>query len=45
MGEYLGALRQFSRNMRLYVLYTALFSFGYIGVFTLLINLYLLRLG
>jgi MFS family permease len=45
MREYLGALQQFSRNMRLYVLYTALFAFGYAGVFMLLINLYLLRLG
>ena len=44
--EYIRTLRLFSRNMRLCLAAFALVvGFGFMGVFSLLINLYLLRLG
>jgi fucose permease len=46
IGSYLQALRQFSRPVRLYLVSSALFGFTIFGgIYTLLLNLYLLRLG
>jgi MFS family permease len=46
LATYLRTLRAFSRNVRLYLLTTALLGFAIDGgVYTVLFNLYLLRLG
>ena len=42
---YLGRLRLFSRDVRLYLLAGALMSFCWMGVYGVLFNLFLLRLG
>lgn len=42
---YLRTLRLFSREVRIYLLSSALIGFGYMGVSAVLLNLYLLRLG
>ena len=42
---YLQKLRLFNRNVRLYIIAWALIGFGYLGIYTVLFNLYLLRLG
>jgi MFS family permease len=42
---YLQKVRLFSRNARLYIIAWALIGFGYIGIYLVLANLYLLRLG
>jgi MFS family permease len=45
-GSYLQALRLFSRDVRLYMITFALFAFTIFGgIYTVLLNLYLLRLG
>jgi MFS family permease len=43
--NYLSTIRQFDRNVRLYLVTLATIGIGFIGLFSLLINLYLLRLG
>ena len=43
--SYLQALRLLNRDVRLYLVTAFLFGFGYIGIYFLLVNLYLLRLG
>ena len=43
--DYLRALRLFSRDVRMYLLAAALFGLTYFGFTTVLLNLYLLRLG
>lgn len=43
--SYLQALRLFSRNTRLYLFSSALVGFCFYGIYTVLFNLYLLRLG
>ena len=42
---YVQKLRLFSRDVRLYLVTSALFGFTYFGVHTVLLNLYLRRLG
>lgn len=42
---YLQKLRLFSRNVRLYLITAALVGFCYMGIYVVLFNLYLLRLG
>ena len=42
---YLQKLRLFSRNMRLCLIFIAIFGFCYLGIYLVLLNLYLLRLG
>lgn len=42
---YLGALRLFSHNVRLYLISSALAGFAFFGINAVLFNLYLLRLG
>jgi len=44
-ANYLKALRLFSRNVRLYLITTVLVGFCYYGIYAVLFNLYLLRLG
>lgn len=45
LKTYLNALRLFSRNTWLLLLTATLTSFGYIGIYVVLFNLYLLRLN
>ena len=45
MNKYLTALKQFDPNLRLFYVSTAVHSFIFFGIYTLLLNLYLLRLG
>lgn len=45
MANYLKILRLFSRDVRLFVITTALLGFTYFGIYALLLNLYLHRLG
>src|SRR5687767_5747783 len=45
MGTYISTLSLFSRNVRLFLLATAINGFGFFGIYNLLLNLYLLRLG
>jgi predicted MFS family arabinose efflux permease len=45
MIHWFYTLRQFSRDVRLYLLAWALIGFGYFGIQGVLFNLYLLRLG
>ena len=42
---YFHTLRLFSREVRIYLLSSALIGFGYMGISAVLLNLYLLRLG
>jgi len=44
-ASYLQALRQLNRDVRLFLVTAFLFGFGYAGIYFLLVNLYLLRLG
>lgn len=44
-ASYLQALRLLSRDVRLYLVTALLFGFSYAGIYFLLVNLYLLRLG
>ena len=43
--DYLRVMRLFSRDVRMYLLTAALFGLSYFGFMTVLLNLYLLRLG
>lgn len=45
MANYLKVLRLFSRDVRLFLITTALLGFSYFGIYALLLNLYLHRLG
>ncbi len=45
IAVYLDAWSRFSRNVRLLLVVYGLFGFAYIGLYMLLFNLYLLRLG
>ena len=45
MKSYLQTIRLFNRNVRLYLFAVAMIGFSYIGLFVVLFNLYLLRLG
>ena len=45
ISTYLRTLRLFSREVRLYLLSSALIGVSYFGISTVLLNLYLLRLG
>ena len=42
---YLQKMRLFSRNVRLVLLFDAIYGLGFLGIFGVLFNLYLLRLG
>ncbi|MEZ4660512.1 MAG: MFS transporter [Caldilineaceae bacterium] len=42
---YLGAFRRFHRDIRMYFVAAGLLGFSYFGIVTVLLNLYLLRLG
>ena len=42
---YLQKLRLFSRNMRLWLVFIAVYAFCYMGIYLVLFNLYLVRLG
>lgn len=44
-ASYLQALRLLNRDVRLYLVSAVLYGFGYTGIYFLLVNLYLLRLG
>ena len=43
--NYIQKLRMFNRNVRLYLITWAFMGFGYTGIYMVLFNLYLLRLG
>jgi MFS family permease len=43
--EYMQKVRLFSRNMRLCLLLVACFGFSFLGIYLVLLNLYLARLG
>lgn len=45
MKKYFTILKQFNGNLRLFFMATAVHSFIFFGIYTLLLNLYLLRLG
>ena len=45
MKSYLAAVRLFSRDLRRLMLSNALHGFVFFGIYALLLNLYLLRLG
>ena len=45
MNEYFSAIKQFNRNLRIFYAATAVHGFVFFGIYTLLLNLYLLRLG
>lgn len=45
MNNYLRTLKLFNRDTRLYLGSVALSGFGYVGIYIMLFNLYLLRLG
>jgi len=45
IDSYLQALRRFSRDVWLFLVTVLIFGFGYQGIYFLLVNLYLLRLG
>jgi predicted MFS family arabinose efflux permease len=45
LTDYLKALRLFSRDVRLYLITSALFGFCFMGIYAVALNLYLLRLG
>ena len=43
--SYLHALRLFNRNVRIFILSALLLGFAFFGIYAVLLNLYLLRLG
>lgn len=45
MRDYWNSLRLFNRNIRFFLVATAVHGFVYFGIYSLLLNLYLLRLG
>lgn len=45
MNAYIEAFRLFNRNVRLFLAANVVHGFAYFGVYSLLLNLYLLRLG
>ena len=45
IADYLQALRLLHRDVRLFLFASAFVGFTYFGIYTLLLNLYLLRLG
>jgi MFS family permease len=45
LGDYLKALKLFNRNVRLFLAFGVLFGFAHWGIFMMLSNLYVLRLG
>ncbi|MBI3944000.1 MAG: MFS transporter [Chloroflexi bacterium] len=45
VATYLSTLHRFSRPVWLYLLVNALLGFSYYGIYTVLLNLYILRLG
>ena len=45
MNLYIETVRRFNRNLRLFYVATAIQGFVFFGIYTLLLNLYLLRLG
>ena len=45
MNDYLKTLRRFNRNVRLLFVANAILGFVFFGIYALLLNLYLLRLG
>lgn len=45
MQAYLQAMRHFSYDVRMYLVVSALFGIAYFGINTVILNLYLLRLG
>ena len=45
MYSYLRTIRHFNHDVRMYLITSALIGFSYFGVLTVLLNLYLLRLG
>jgi MFS family permease len=45
MTTYLRIVRMFSRDVRLFLIASACMGFAYFGIYALLLNLYLLRLG
>lgn len=45
MTSYLNTIKQFNTNLRFFFAATAVHSFIFFGIYTLLLNLYLLRLG
>ena len=45
LKTYLQAIRRFNRNTWLLLIAVATTGFGYIGIYIMLFNLYLLRLG
>jgi predicted MFS family arabinose efflux permease len=45
MSTYINTLSLFSRNVRLFLTATAINGFAFFGIYNLLLNLYLLRLG
>lgn len=45
MSAYLHAMRHFSHDVRMYLVVSALYGLGYFGINSVLLNLYLLRLG
>lgn len=45
LADYRAKFRLFSRDVRLLILVQALMGFGYVGLYAVLFNLYLLRLG
>ena len=44
-SDYMRALRQFSRDVRLFLFSATLVGFNFFGIYMVLLNLYLLRLG
>jgi predicted MFS family arabinose efflux permease len=45
LNAYFQTLQRFSRNTRLYLIVNSLTSISYVGIYVMLFNLYLLRLG
>jgi MFS family permease len=45
MSAYFRSIRLFNRDVKMYLITSALIGFSYFGVLTVLLNLYLLRLG
>lgn len=45
MADYIAAFRLFNRDVRLFLLTSAFIGLGFFGIYSLLLNLYLLRLG
>ena len=45
MESYLQTLKRFNRETWLFLISSALIGFSYVGIYVMLFNLYLLRLG